>query len=66
MWDLFKELAHKGTTMIISSHILDEAEHCDNVLFIRDGKVSHTHPETIKRETGAATLEAAFVEAMTK
>lgn len=66
MWDLFKELAHKGTTLIISSHILDEAEHCDNVLFIRDGKVSHTHPETIKRETGAATLEAAFVEAMTK
>ncbi|WP_095660351.1 ABC transporter ATP-binding protein [Corynebacterium glaucum] len=66
MWDLFKELAHKGTTLIISSHILDEAEHCENVLFIRDGKVSHTHAETIKRETGAATLEAAFVEAMTK
>src|SRR5581483_1249592 len=37
LWRLFGELAAEGTALLVSSHVLDEARHCDEVVLVRDG-----------------------------
>ncbi len=63
LWRLFRKLADDGRTLLISSHVMDEAEKCDDILLLRDGKVlSHdTKPELLKK-TGTNTVEAAFLQ----
>ena len=39
LWGIFRELASSGKTLIISSHVMDEAERCDRIVFVRDGKI---------------------------
>lgn len=39
LWELFRTLANDGKTLIISSHVMDEAERCDDLLLMREGKV---------------------------
>ena len=39
LWGLFRKLALAGKTLIVSSHVMDEAERCDQIMFVRDGKV---------------------------
>ena len=39
LWSLFRRLADSGATIIISSHVMDEAERCDDLLLLRDGQV---------------------------
>lgn len=64
LWDLFHELAEDGTTLIISSHILSEADHCEHVLFVRNGRVMHTTHSGIMAQTGAANMDEAFLAVM--
>jgi len=63
-WDYFSALTRQGITLIISSHTMDDAAHCDRLAFMRDGKlVAQGTPAELRQATGQprATLEDAFL-----
>jgi len=63
LWDLFRELVDAGKTIVLSSHVMDEADRCDDLLLIRDGKVlAHASPKELCIQTGAKTVEASFIQ----
>lgn len=62
LWLLFRELVEDGVTLLVSSHVMDEATRCDSVLFMRDGKFLANEPiSSLQQRTGTATPEAAFL-----
>ena len=62
LWDQFAKLARAGTTLLVSSHVMDEAEHCGDLLLLRDGHlVAHTTPNRLREDTGCTSLEDAFL-----
>jgi ABC-2 type transport system ATP-binding protein len=63
LWRLFAELANRGATLIISSHAMDEAERCQDLVLLRNGKiVAHTSPADLRTQTGTKTVEASFLK----
>ena len=62
LWDLFRRLAAAGTSLLVSSHVMDEATRCDRLVLLREGRVlaDDTLPALLAR-TGAADAEAAFL-----
>lgn len=64
LWGLFHELAEAGTTLLISSHMLDEADHCERILFVRDGRVMQTTHDEILAQTGSNSMNEAFLAVM--
>lgn len=63
LWALFASLAREGRTLLISSHVMDEAERCTQLLLLRDGRVlSHGSKEELLQHTKTATVEAAFLK----
>jgi len=62
LWALFHELTAAGTTLLVSSHVMDEAARCEEVLLLRDGRVlAHATPSELARRTGTDDLEQAFL-----
>jgi ABC-2 type transport system ATP-binding protein len=62
LWSLFHQLSAEGTTLLISSHVMDEADRCDQLLLMRDGRLlAQDSPEDLRRRTGARDLESAFL-----
>lgn len=62
LWSLFRELTAGGVTLIVSSHVMDEATRCDRLLLLRDGRlVADTTPEELLRSTGTTDPETAFL-----
>jgi ABC-2 type transport system ATP-binding protein len=62
LWATFRELAATGTTLLVSSHVMDEAEHCDSLLLMRDGHLLATEtPAGLRERTGCQGLEEAFL-----
>ncbi|MGW2394737.1 ABC transporter ATP-binding protein [Streptomyces lydicamycinicus] len=63
LWNLFHTLtADRGTTLLISSHVMDEAERCHRLLLMREGRLlAGDTPGALRDRTGAATVEAAFL-----
>lgn len=62
-WSHFRRLAESGVTIIVSSHVMDEAERCDRLGFIRKGKLlAEGSAESLRRQAGARTLEEAFLQ----
>ncbi len=62
LWEQFTDLARAGTTLLVSSHVMDEADHCDDLLLMREGHlVAHTTPTRLREDTGCTSLEDAFL-----
>lgn len=63
LWKLFRQLADGGTTMIISSHVMEEAERCDDLLLLRDGRVlAQGSPQALCDQTGTKSVEQSFLK----
>jgi ABC-2 type transport system ATP-binding protein len=63
-WEYFSALTRQGATLVISSHTMDDAAHCDRLAFIRDGRfVAQGTPAELRQAAGrpGATLEDAFL-----
>lgn len=63
LWNLFHTLAaDRGTTILVSSHVMDEAERCHRLLLMRSGEIlAADTPEALRTRTGSATVEEAFL-----
>jgi ABC-2 type transport system ATP-binding protein len=62
LWRTFHELADSGVTLLVSSHVMDEASHCDGLLLLRDGELLAAEtPGALLERTGAADMENAFL-----
>jgi len=63
LWDFFHSLATEGTTLLVSSHVMDEADRCDRLVLLRDGRVlASSTPAELRERTGADDLDEAFLE----
>ena len=62
LWARFRDLAAGGTTVLVSSHVMDEANRCDRLLLIRDGRlIADDTPATVKAGAGTDDLDEAFL-----
>ncbi len=62
LWTTFRELAAAGATLLVSSHVMDEAERCDELLLLREGRLLATGSVAdIRRRTGTDDMDEAFV-----
>ncbi len=62
LWQLFHRLADAGSAVLVSSHVMDEAERCDRLLLMREGAIiADGSPAEIRDRSGSADIEAAFL-----
>ncbi|MFJ2823168.1 ABC transporter ATP-binding protein [Streptomyces toxytricini] len=63
LWRLFHDLtAARGATILVSSHVMDEAERCHDLLLMRGGRIlAQDTPDALRTRTAADTVEAAFL-----
>jgi ABC-2 type transport system ATP-binding protein len=62
LWALFRRLTDAGRTLVVSSHVMDEAQRCDRLLLLRDGRlVADDTLAGVLEQTRGADVEAAFL-----
>jgi ABC-2 type transport system ATP-binding protein len=62
LWSTFHDLARRGTTLLVSSHVMDEAERCDELVLLREGRMVATgSPDSLREAAGVSDLEDAFL-----
>jgi ABC-2 type transport system ATP-binding protein len=62
LWATFRSLAAGGATLLVSSHVMEEAEHCDELLLMRDGNLLAAEtPDALRARTGEHELDEAFL-----
>ena len=62
LWELFRHLAEVGHSLVVSSHVMDEAARCDRLVLLRDGDVlADVTPAELLARTGAVDADAAFL-----
>jgi ABC-2 type transport system ATP-binding protein len=62
LWELFHGLTERGTTLLVSSHVMDEADRCHALLLLREGDLlAHAAPAELRRRTGENNLEDVFL-----
>lgn len=61
-WNYFNQLREKGVTILITTHYMDEARHCDRIGFMQKGNlIAEDTPSTLLKESGKDSLEDAFL-----
>ncbi len=62
LWRAFHDLAAQGTTLLVSTHVMDEADRCDELMLMRNGRiVANAPPAALREQTGTTTIEEAFL-----
>ncbi|WP_035736258.1 ABC transporter ATP-binding protein [Glycomyces arizonensis] len=62
LWSQFRDLASAGRTLLVSSHVMDEADRCDRLLLVREGRfIADDTPAQLRASTGTDNLEDAFL-----
>jgi ABC-2 type transport system ATP-binding protein len=62
LWSLFAGLASAGTALLVSSHVMEEAEHCERLLLMREGMIlADDAPEGLLARTGTTDFDTAFI-----
>jgi ABC-2 type transport system ATP-binding protein len=62
-WEHFRRLAEAGVTLVISSHVMDEAGRCDRLGFMREGRlIAEGSPDELRQRSGMTDLEQAFLK----
>ncbi|AMM32318.1 multidrug ABC transporter ATPase [Sinomonas atrocyanea] len=62
LWDRFRALADRGATLLVSSHVMEEAGRCDSLLLLREGRLlAQLTPEALRERGGSRDLEQAFL-----
>jgi len=62
LWAMFASLAASGTTLVVSSHVMDEAGRCDRILLLREGHVvADDTPDALRRAAGTEDLDRMFL-----
>ena len=62
-WEEFRRLKELGRAIIVTTHVMDEAEKCDRLILIRGGEIiENGSPQELKSKTAQGTLEATFIE----
>ena len=62
LWNAFRELIDAGSTLLITTHVMDEAANCDDLMMIHDGRIiARGSPSELVAQTGTTDLEAAFL-----
>jgi ABC-2 type transport system ATP-binding protein len=63
LWQMFRQLASSGSTLLVSSHVMDEASECDVLILMRDGRiVAVDEPDALRARTGERDLGQAFLK----
>jgi ABC-2 type transport system ATP-binding protein len=63
LWELFHRLADRGVTLLVSSHVMDEAARCGRLLLMRDGNIlADDTPAALRARTDTVDLEQAFLQ----
>ena len=62
-WDYFHQLSEKGVTVLLTTHYMDEARHCDRIGFMKRGRlIAEDNPSELLKKSGKDSLEDAFLE----
>jgi ABC-2 type transport system ATP-binding protein len=62
LWGLFHRLADDGAAVFVSSHVMDEADRCDRLLLMREGRIiADDSPQRIREKTRTDDIESAFL-----
>ena len=67
LWALFHRLAESGVTVLVSSHVMDEADRCERLLLMREGLLlADDTPDALRERTGSPDIEGAFLALVEK
>jgi len=62
LWALFNRLAAEGKTLLVSSHVMDEADNCHELLLLRNGRtLAQGSPKELREMTGKSRMDEVFI-----